>query len=99
MSWNSSVAIPRHEGGQQSSGSDTVHTIGKGLSTLGLGHVSANKCTQDCWAVASILDALINRLRLKLPALRTVCIITDIARNFQNDVIPVLAPFLSASHG
>lgn len=31
--------------------------------------------------------------------LRTVSIITNKARNLQNDVIPVLAPFISASNG
>lgn len=62
MAW--SVGIHRPEGGRQSSGSDTVHPIGQGMSTLALDHVSVNGGTQDCWAVESILDALLGLIHL-----------------------------------
>lgn len=49
--------------------------------------------------MASILYASIVCLRLQFTELLTVSIITEIARNYQKDVMSVLSPFISASQG
>lgn len=99
MGWYRSVSIQRREGDDRSSGGDTVPIIGKGLPMPAFDHVSVNDSMQDCWILASLLHALLSLLRLQLPALRNVSIITDNEINFVNDAIPVLSPLISASHG
>lgn len=49
--------------------------------------------------MSSILDAVQSRLTDQIPSLRTTSVITDNAPNYQNDAVPVIAPFIAAEHG
>lgn len=48
---------------------------------------------------ARILEAIIARTRVLLPASTDLWLVSDNECTYQNDFIPVLAPFLEMSHG
>lgn len=50
---------------------------------------------QDCWAVIYVLDAVIAFLRLELSTVTTLSLVTNNAGNYQNDLLQVIAPFLT----
>lgn len=47
----------------------------------------------------SILDAIVARIRLDVPTFTCLTVITDNARKYQNDVVPVVASFICHAHG
>lgn len=55
--------------------------------------------TQDCLAVLSIIDAIIARLKLELPTVKSIFVLSDNARYYQNDILPVAAPYITKEHG
>ena len=61
-------------------------------------HISSGDSTQDCIAVCSMLDAIFSRLKTELPRVRFVCLISDNARCYQNDLVQVISPFLANAH-
>lgn len=54
---------------------------------------------QDSWALLSTFDAVIGPVKEDLPSVLSDWIVTYNARNYQNDLLSVVAPFITASHG
>ena len=55
--------------------------------------------SQDCLAVLSIIDAILARLRIELPTVTSIFILSDDARCYQNDILPVALPYIPKEHG
>lgn len=68
------------------------------LSMFLVGHVIENDKKQDVIMVASILDALVARIKQQLVDVEEVCFISDNARNYQKDLQPVISPMICRTH-
>lgn len=68
------------------------------LSMFFVDHVMENDKKQDYILVASILDALCYRIRKQLPGAEEIAFISDNARNYNNDFLPILLPKICDSH-
>lgn len=68
------------------------------LSIFFVDHVMENDKKQDVALTASILDALCYRIKIQVPAALEVVFISDNARNYNNDFLPVLLPKICDSH-
>lgn len=55
--------------------------------------------TQDFLAVLSIIDAILARLRLELPTVTSIFMLSDNARCYQNDILTVAVPYITKEHG
>lgn len=69
------------------------------LSMFFVDHVMENDKKQDVALTASILDALCYRVKLQLREAEEVVFISDNARNYNNDLLPILLPKICDSHG
>ena len=49
--------------------------------------------TQDCLALLSIVDSILARLRIELPTVTSIFILSDNAPCYQNDLLPVALHF------
>lgn len=54
--------------------------------------------TQDMVAICSILDAVLCRLKSELPSVTSFYLLSDNARCYQNDLLPVMGPFIAKTH-
>lgn len=73
--------------------------VGCELSTMFIDHVPGNDTVQDAEAVLQVIDALMARLKLELPNVNRVWIVSDDAKHYQNELTPVLLPFIAHHHG
>lgn len=62
-------------------------------------HIVRNQTTQDATAVCSIVEYLKIRTKTELPELTDVLHMSDNARCYQNNVLPVVAPFIEEEEG
>lgn len=69
------------------------------LSTLVVDHIVKSCNTQDVWASVMILDAIIARTRVILASSTDIWLVSDNAKTYQNDLIPVIAPFICRAYG
>lgn len=69
------------------------------LSMFSVDHVIENDRKQDVVMVAAIVDALVARIKKQLPETAEVCFISDNARNYNNDLLPVILPMICRRHG
>ena len=95
MSWHGAVIFYKANDSaiNQTEAADTME-----LSNLFFDHLISNDMTQDCVAVCSILDAILARLRIELPSVQRFWLLSDNARCYQNDLLPVMAPFITQKH-
>ena len=70
-----------------------------GLQTLFLDHILENDTKQDRMAVTSLVGAVLSRMKREIPTVRSFTLLSDNARCYQNDVLPVMLPFISKHHG
>ena len=70
-----------------------------GLQTLVLDHILETDTKQDRMAVASLVDAVLSGMKRELLTVRSSTLISDNARCYQNDILPVMFPFMSNHHG
>lgn len=68
------------------------------ISMFFVDHVIENDKKQDIIMVASIIDALLAPIKVKLPEVVEVCFISDNANNYQNDLLPVIVPIICRTH-
>lgn len=68
--------------------------VGDDLGGFFIDYISGNDNAQDSLAVLSIFDVIMARINLELPTVTSFTVITDNARNYQNDFIPVAVPFI-----
>ena len=61
--------------------------------------ISSGDSKQDAFAVASMCDAIFRRLSIDLPSVRNVHLLSDNAKCYQNNILPVMLPFIVNSHG
>lgn len=54
---------------------------------------------KDLWAADIIIEATVARTRLMLLSTSSVWIVFENARTYQNDIIPVMPPFIYRAHG
>lgn len=47
----------------------------------------------------SIMEAVFRRVRKEIPTMKDIWVQTDNARNYQNEIVPVMAPFVAHDHG
>ena len=69
------------------------------VTSIFLDHIVRNETNQDMLAVASILDAALKRLTVKIPAAMEVFIISENAGCYNNQILPVFATFIASTHG
>lgn len=69
------------------------------LATLYIDHIVGNQTTQDAVAVCSILEAVLHRAKTELPLLSEVWLLSDNASCYQNNMLPVIAPFIADAAG
>ena len=70
-----------------------------GVNNLFYDQISSGDAKKMFFAVASICDAIFRRLSLDLPTVRNVHVLSDNAKCYQNNVLPVILHFIVASHG
>lgn len=58
-----------------------------------------NETTQDCVALASILEAILGRMRIERPLAKEVSLLSDNTSCYQNNLLPVIDPFIAKGHG
>lgn len=69
------------------------------LSMFSVDHIPGNDKKQDRMLTASIIDALCFRIRREIGIAREVVFCSDNARNYNNNMIPVLLPEICRSYG
>lgn len=90
ISWHGSVVLFHREHDEA--------TVGDDLGTIALNHIAENENAQDSWAVLSVVGTVMDRIKQGLPTVTSTWIVTDNSRNYQNHMLPVVAPFLNASY-
>lgn len=68
------------------------------LSMFFVDHVIENDKKQDVVMVSGIVDALLARIKRQVPEAAEICFISDNARNYNNDLLPVMLPMICKSH-
>lgn len=69
------------------------------LSMFFVDHISENDKKQDRIFTASIIEALCIRIKKELPESSEIAFCSDNARNYNNDVLPVMLPMICSTHG
>lgn len=90
MSWHETLVLFRRE--------DTDVTVGDDVSTIVLERIAKNEKEQDRWVVLSILEAGMYQVKKEIPTVRSTWTVTGNARKYQSYLLPVVAPFVTASH-
>lgn len=62
-------------------------------------HIISNDMKQDRAAVCSLLDAILSRVTVNLPTVKSFTLLSDNARCYQNDLWPAIGPFITKRHG
>jgi hypothetical protein len=81
---------------QQYASSSTVATE---LPLLFYDQIVSNDAKQDMWSVASLIEAIMMRIRRDLSHVKEIVVISDNASCYQNQVLPSLLSFLAATVG
>lgn len=68
------------------------------LSMFFVDHIAENDKIQDRMFVASIIDALIYRIKKEIPEAIEISICTDNVKAYNNNVLPVMFPFICRAH-
>lgn len=69
------------------------------LSMFFVDHIPTNDKKQDRMLTASIIEALCFRIRRVLSKAKEIVICSDNARNYNNNMIPIILPKMYESHG
>lgn len=91
ISYNGAIALFRRE--------EDYSTVEDDLGTFAVAEIPANDNCQRRWADISILDATIARVHLELCTVTTAwkvttaCKVTGNCPTYQDDVLPIVAPF------
>lgn len=97
MSWHGTVAFLRRASSLE------LHkescTSLEELSTCFMNHVVSDDTVQDGLTTSSILEAVLERLRIEYPGLKQVWILSDDSKCYQNVYLPVIAPFIAHKLG
>lgn len=75
------------------------NTTERQIKTPLLYHVVSNDIKKDCGAVASILDAIIARLKKKLPSVKCLYLFSDNELCYQNGILPLFETFIACNNG
>jgi hypothetical protein len=81
---------------QQYASSSTVPTE---LSLLFYDLIVSDDTKQDMWSVASLIEAIMMRIRRDLWDVKEIVLVSDNASGYQNQVLPSLLSFLAATVG
>jgi hypothetical protein len=81
---------------QQYTSSSTVPTE---LSLLFYDHIVSNDTMQDMWSIASLIEAIMMRIRRDLPHVKDIVLVSDNSGCYQSQVLPALLPFLASTVG
>jgi hypothetical protein len=74
-------------------------TVPTELSLLFYDHTVSNDTKQDMWSVASLIEAIMMRIRRDLSHVKEIVLASDNATCYQNQVLPSLLSFLAATVG
>lgn len=69
------------------------------VKNIYLDHVCRNDTNQTAPAVCSIIELVCRNVRAMLPSLKHVVVQTDNAENYNNRMIPLMAPFIFRQYG
>lgn len=97
MSWHGTVAFMRRASSPELR-KDSC-TTPEELSTCFLNHVVSDDTVQDGITTGSILEAVLERLRVEHSGLKQVWLLSDDSKCYQNIYLPVIAPFIAHKHG
>lgn len=98
MSWHGSVLFYR-TGEEEQTKDPRTGELKENVSAMYMDHVCSNGRTQDRLAICSILEAVVFRALKEIPELKYVHLITDNANCYQNDLLVVVAPFITKAYG
>ena len=94
MSWHGTVVSykPRNV---------EISTVGVNgaMKNLYIDHICRNDSNQTAYAVASIMELLCRVLQSQIPSMITVVLRSDNAANYNNKLVPVIAPFIFKRYG
>ena len=98
MSWHGAVVFYYNSTESSTHSASSAAGQEDEIRTLFFDHLLTNDMKQDRVAVLSLLDAILARLKIELPDVKRFHLISDNARCYQNDLLPVMGPFIAKSH-
>lgn len=98
MSWHGNVLFYRRNDSHAVDGICDIANREVDRPTLIIAHIVNNSNRQDIWAASMIIQATVARVCLFPLQGTKMCIFSNNARTYRNDIIPVVAPVKCKAH-